>query len=48
MAISLTPEGIISAEDLYKKTQEERNAIFDWQLSAKGIKAAIVKDHPDY
>jgi hypothetical protein len=48
MAISLTPEGIISAEDLYKKTQEERNAIFDWQLSPKGIKAAVVKDHPDY
>ena len=48
MSITLTPEGIISAEEFFKKTKEEQQAIFGWQGSPEGIKAAVVKDHPDY
>tara|TARA_B100000767_G_scaffold266146_1_gene283135 strand:- start:44 stop:712 length:669 start_codon:yes stop_codon:yes gene_type:complete len=48
LSITLTPEGIISAEEFFKKTQEEQNTILDWQSSPPGMKAAVVKDHPDY
>ena len=48
MSITLTPEGIISAEDFYKQAKDEQKAIFEWQVSPEGIKAAVVKENPDY
>lgn len=48
MTVTLTPDGLISVEEIYKKPREEQEAIFTWQISPEGIKASVIKDNQSH